>query len=173
VITIEPERPGDRQAVDTLARLSLGNRVTDSPAARMRRGTRAIEGLSLVVLENDDVVGTLRFWPVVIGRRAKALQLGPLAIHPDHRGRGFSRLLVRQGLERAEAQGHRIVVLIGDPAIYGRYGFEAAAPLGITLPEPEDRDRLQVLALAAGALDGVSGEILPDLMLPAASRLSA
>jgi len=173
VITIIEERPSDKAAVDALARLSLGNRTTDSPAARMRAGTKAVKGLCLVALENDSLVGTLRFWPVTVGHGVKALQLGPLAIHPDHRGRGFSRLLMRQGLERAQASGHRIVVLIGDPAIYGRYGFVMAAPRGITLPEEEDRNRLQVLALAPGALDGLTGVVLPDTVSAGGSRLTA
>ena len=173
MITIIEQRPADRQAVDALARLSLGNRLSDSPAARMRAGTRPVPGLSLVALENDALVGTLRFWPVTIGHGVKALQLGPLAIHPDQRGRGFSRLLMRHGLDRAQALGHRLVVLIGDPAIYGRYGFVMAAPLDITLRETEDRNRLQVLALVPGALDGLHGVVLPDTVPSGRPRLTA
>lgn len=173
MITIIQERPGDQQAVETLARLSLGNRTTESPAARMRAGTRPVPEVCMVCLENDILVGTLRFWPITIGHGTKALQLGPLAIHPDQRGRGFSRLLMRQGLERAQALGHRIVVLIGDAAIYSRYGFEAALPHGITLPGEEDRNRLQVLALAPGALDGLHGVCLPDTVAAANKRWSA
>jgi predicted N-acetyltransferase YhbS len=162
VFQIIEERPSDQEAVHTMARLALGNRLTDSPAARMRAGTQPVPGLSLVALENDNLVGTIRFWPILIGAGVKALQLGPVAIEPDHRGRGFSRMLIRYGLDRAQAQGHRIAVLIGDPAIYQRYGFELAAPLGITLPDYEDRDRLQVLGLAPGALDGLRGCVRPD-----------
>lgn len=156
------ERLSDQEAVKTLARLALGNRMTDSPAARLRATSDPVPGLSLIALENDDLVGTIRFWPVMIGAGVKAIQLGPVAIEPSHRGRGISRLLIRYGLERAQAQGHRIVVLIGDHAIYERYGFLPAAPLGITLAEYEDRDRLQVMGLAPGALDGLRGCVRPD-----------
>ena len=156
------ERPSDKKAVLTMARLALGNRLFNSPAARMRAGTQPVPGLSLVALEDDNLVGTTRFWPVLIGAGVKALQLGPVAIEPDHRGRGFSRMLIRHGLDRALAQGHRLVILIGDPAIYERYGFVLAAPLGITLPDFEDRDRLQVLDLVPGVLDGLRGCVRPD-----------
>jgi len=168
LFSILEERPGDRDAVIDLARLSLGNRTTDSPAARMRAGTSPVPGLSMIVLENDELVGTIRYWPVLIGTGAKAIQLGPVAIHPDHRGRGFARMLIRYSLDRAQSLGHRVVVLIGDPALYDRYGFEPALPRGITLPEAEDRERLQVLALAAGALDGLSGVVRGDT-IPSAS----
>jgi len=162
VFSIIEERQHDRAAVEMLARLSLGNRVTDSPAARLRAGANPVPGLSMIVLENDELVGTIRYWPVMIGAGTKAIQLGPVAIHPDQRGRGFARMLIRYSLDRAHDLGHRIVVLIGDPAIYERYGFEAAIPHGITLPEFEDRDRLQVKALAPGALDGLNGAVRPD-----------
>ena len=76
-------------------------------------------------------------------------------------------------LERAQALGHRIVVLIGDAAIYARYGFEAALPHGITLPGEEDRNRLQVLALAPGALEGLHGVCLPETVAAANKRRSA
>jgi predicted N-acetyltransferase YhbS len=173
VFQIIEERPSDQEAVVTMARLALGNRLTDSPAARMRAGTQPVPGLSLVAMENDNLVGTIRFWPVLIGAGVKALQLGPVAIEPDHRGRGFSRMLIRYGLDRAQAQGHRIVVLIGDPAIYARYGFVLAAPHGITLPDFEDRDRLQVLGLAPGALDGLRGCVRPDDFIAADYRRPA
>ncbi|MBT5433331.1 MAG: N-acetyltransferase [Alphaproteobacteria bacterium] len=162
MFSIIEERASDHETVVKLARLSLGNRFTDSPAARMRAGTTPVPGLSMIVLENDKLVGTIRYWPILIGAGTKAIQLGPVAIEPDHRGRGFSRILIRYSLERAQALGHRIAVLIGNPALYGRYGFEPALPRDIVLPETEDRDRLQVMALAPGALDGLSGAIRPD-----------
>lgn len=162
MFSIIEERPSDQSAVQELARLSLGNRLTDSPAARMRAGTSPVPGLSMVILENDVLVGTIRYWPLLIGAGTRAIQLGPVAIHPDQRGRGFARMLIRYSLDRAQTLGHRIVVLIGDHALYQRYGFEPALPRGITLPETEDRDRLQVLALMSGALDGLSGVVRGD-----------
>lgn len=56
------ERLSDQEAVKTLARLALGNRMTDSPAARLRATSDPVPGLSLIALENDDLVGTIRFW---------------------------------------------------------------------------------------------------------------
>lgn len=162
MFSIIEERAEDQDAVLQLARLSLGNRLTDSPAARMRAGTEPVPGLSMVVHENDQLVGTIRYWPVLIGAGTRAIQLGPVAIDPDHRGRGFARMLIRYSLDRAQALGHRLVVLIGEHGLYQRYGFEPALPHGILLPESKDRDRLQILALTPGALDGLSGAVCGD-----------
>ena len=170
MVEIVEERPRDRAAVHDCARLSLGERLTDSPAARMRAGTSPVPGLSMVALEHGAVVGTVRYWPVLIGTGTKAVQLGPVAIHPDFRGRGYSRLLIRASLDRAQALGHRLVVLIGDPALYRRYGFEPALLRGVTLPEPGDRERLQILALVPGALEGLAGVVVPDSAPAGGSR---
>ena len=51
-------------------------------------------------------------------------------------------------LDRAEASGYSLVVLLGDPAYYGRFGFEPSGPLGITyLPVGEGNPHFQVCRL--------------------------
>ena len=162
LVEIIEERPRDRLAVETIARMSLGQRLVDSPAARLRQGSRKIAELSLVALEGEHVIATIRCWPVLIGAGTRAIQLGPVAVDPDHRGRGISRLLITTTLELARTLGHRIVVLIGDGDIYARYGFEPALPRDITLAETRDRERLHVLALVPDALAGLSGVVRPD-----------
>ena len=163
MVEIIEERPRDSFAVETIARMSLGQRYVDSPATRLREGSRRVSELSLVALEDDDVIATVRCWPVLIGAGARAVQLGPVAVGPDHRGRGISRMLITTVLERARALGHRIVVLIGDGNIYARYGFEPALPRNITLAESRDRERLHVIALVPDALAGLSGVVRPDI----------
>ena len=162
LVVIIEERPCDRFAVETIARMSLGHRLVDSPAARLRQGSCRIAKLSLVALEEERIVATIRCWPVLIGAGTRAIQMGPVAVDLSHRGRGISRVLINTTLERARALGHRIVVLIGDGDLYGRYGFEPALPRGITLAETRDRERLHVLALVPDALAGLSGVVRPD-----------
>ncbi|MSP81687.1 MAG: N-acetyltransferase [Alphaproteobacteria bacterium] len=161
MMQIREETPTDGPVIAELVHLALGTRATDSPAARMRAGMRPVAGLCLVAANGTGaVVGTLRFWPVRIGG-VPALQLGPLAVRPERRGEGFGKALLRAGLELARGAGHRIVVLIGDPAYYRPFGFETALSLGIRLPTSFDEARLQVLALTPGALAGVSGVVGP------------
>ena len=162
LVEIIEERLRDRLAVETIARMSLGHRLVDSPAARLRQGSRKIAKLSLVALEEGRVIATIRCWPVLIGAGTRAIQMGPVAVDADHRGRGISRVLINTTLERARTLGHRIVVLIGDGELYSRYGFEPALPRGITLAETRDRERLHVLALVPDALAGLSGVVRPD-----------
>jgi predicted N-acetyltransferase YhbS len=161
MIQIREEVPADAPVIADLVRLALGARATHSPAARMRAGTRPVGGLCLVAANGTgEIVGTLRFWPVRVGT-TPALQLGPLAVRPERRGEGFGKALVREGIVLARAGGHRVLVLIGDPAYYRPFGFAPAVPRGIRLPDPDDEDRLQVLELEPGALAGVAGTVRP------------
>ena len=108
------------------------------------------------------LVGTIRYWPVAIqgaGATRRALLLGPLAVEPSLKGIGLGRALVRESLATARMLGHGLVLLVGDAAYYGQFGFVPATPLGFEMPH-EQPHRLQALELIPGAFaDG--GELAP------------
>ena len=66
---------------------------------------------------------------------------------------------MRHALRAAARRGHRAVLLVGDAAYYGRFGFSAEQTGGLWLPGLGDRSRLLGRELVAGALDGVRGAI--------------
>jgi predicted N-acetyltransferase YhbS len=99
--------------------------------------------------------------PVCIGD-TRALLLGPLTVEPPFRGRGVGRALLDRALKDARAKGHRLVLLVGDEAYYGRIGFRPVPKGRATMPGPVDYSRLLVVELVAGAFSDVSGDIGPD-----------
>jgi predicted N-acetyltransferase YhbS len=115
--------------------------------------------LSFVARENACVIGSLRFWPIVVGRKTPALLLGPLVVEPALRGRGVGIGLMLRGLARARAEGHRLVFLVGDEPYYARVGFRYVEPGAFAFCGPVDERRLLVRELAPNALSGVSGAI--------------
>ncbi|MEQ8266738.1 MAG: N-acetyltransferase [Parvibaculum sp.] len=126
---------------------------------RLRDGVEAEASLSLVALDRGKVVGTLRFWPVEIAGQVPALLLGPLVTAPDRQGEGIGGKLMHEGLARAAAQGHRIVVLVGDEPYYRRFGFTRALARRLELPGWVDPARFLARELASGALAGIGGMI--------------
>lgn len=78
-----------------------------------------------------------------------ALGLGPLSVHPAHQGRGIGSALMHTLLGAASAMGEPVVVLLGDPALYSRFGFVPASGLGIEGPDPAWGDNFQARALGA------------------------
>ncbi|MGA8952974.1 MAG: N-acetyltransferase, partial [Xanthobacteraceae bacterium] len=116
-------------------------------------------GLSMVAVEHGRLVGTVRLWNVGAGPERPALLLGPLAVDPAHRNRGIGATLIRRAIARGRVAGHRVILLIGDAAYYGRFGFSAALTGTLWMPGGHDRDRLLALELRPGALDGARGLI--------------
>ncbi len=153
------ERSGDDSLIEPLLDRCFGFDRHHKTVYRLRAGVAPIEKLCFVALASDGgLLGSLRFWPVRIGA-APAILLGPLAVDPALQGAGIGRGLLRHGLTRAKRQGARICVVVGAPDYYAPFGFENAAGHGLILPGPVEPERFQVLEIALGALDGVSGLI--------------
>jgi predicted N-acetyltransferase YhbS len=167
-ISVDETTLEDHDAVEHLLDLSFGSGRRSKTSYRLREGSVAVPGLSLVVRDKGvTLAGTISFWPLAIGeRQTPALLLGPLAVHPDRQGLGIGLTLMREGLARAAAQGHGLVLLVGDEPYYAKVGF-ARLPKGrIGLPGPFDPERFLYLELKPGALAGVSGMASAALAVP-------
>lgn len=153
---IAAERPEHAAAIAELLDMSFGPERERKTVYRLREGVAPDPALCHVALENGALRGSLRFWPI-LAAGAPALLLGPLAVAPEHRGRGFGVALIRHGLAQAEALDHRIVLLVGDPEYYERFGFRRAPAQGLTLPGPVEERRFLGLELVPGALADLVG----------------
>lgn len=158
-MTIRLERPQDAAAIEALLDRSFGPDRTRKSSYRLRAGVAPASALCFVnTLDDGTIAATLRFWPIVIGPKAvPALLLGPLAVEPPLQGNGYGKALMRHGLAAARAQGHRIVVLVGDPEYYAPFGFSRTATMTLAMPGPTELHRFLGLELAPGALEGVAG----------------
>ncbi|MEM7178269.1 MAG: N-acetyltransferase [Pseudomonadota bacterium] len=128
---------------------------------QLREGVAPIADLCTIIRDEfDQVVGCIRFWPVCIGEAGTpALLLGPIAVHPTRQSEGLGALLIGDALERARDLGWRLVLLVGDPPYYSRFGFRPAAPLGIDFPQPVNRERVLIRELIDNSTQGVSGAV--------------
>ena len=80
---------------------------------------------------------------------AAVLGLGPLSVDPGHQRSGVGSALLHAVLGAADALDEPLVALLGDPAYYGRFGFQPATAVGITAPDPAWGDLFQVRTLTA------------------------
>ena len=158
---IREEKIADVVARETLLDEAYGAARFAKTSERLREGRLPARGLSLVAVEGRRLVGTVRLWNVVAGPGRDAVLLGPLAVHPDCRNRGIGKALVRRAIARARLAGHGAILLVGDLAYYGRFGFSAASTGGLWMPGRYERDRLLALELKPGALAGARGLISP------------
>lgn len=124
---IREEAPGDEDAIRALTRDAFRDAphssFTEAAIVDALRAAGAL-ALSLVAEADARIVGHVAFSPVRIERAEGAwFGLGPVSVQADHRRRGIGAALVREGLSRLRCEGAAGVVVLGDPAWYGRFGF--------------------------------------------------
>jgi predicted N-acetyltransferase YhbS len=159
MVTIREEKIGDAPSREALLDAAYGAARFQKASERLREGRLPADSLSLVATDRGRVVGTVRLWHIAAGPGRPALLLGPLAVDQHSRNRGIGSALVRRAIARARFAGHGAIVLVGDAAFYGRFGFTAALTGHLWMPGRCDRDRLLALELRPGALAGAHGLI--------------
>lgn len=156
-IAITDERASHAGARDTLLDQAFGPERVRKTSERLREGRLPAEGLALVALCGERLVGTIRLWQVALGPGRPGLLLGPVAVDAGLRSAGIGGRLIGEALGRAAARGHKAVILVGDEPYYRRFGFSPDGMDRLWLPGPVDRARFLGLALVPGALDGAHG----------------
>jgi putative acetyltransferase len=158
MISILHERPEDTNAIRFVLEEAFGqSNEADLVDALRHRGALT---LTLVALRENEVVGHILFSPVTIespGSSFHAIGLGPMAVLPPYQGKGIGSRLVRAGLEQCRRAGHEIVVVLGHPDFYGRFGFVPTRHRGIHCEFDVPDDVFMIMELRQGALAGRGG----------------
>jgi predicted N-acetyltransferase YhbS len=159
-LTFRPVTDADLPSIRLLQDQCFGPGRFARAAYRVREGLPLFSKHCLCASIGDEVVASLRMTPITIGGEAGALLLGPLAVTPRLAGQGIGRRLVAEALQRAEAEGVRLVILVGDVPYYGRFGFAPVPEGRIVLPGPVNPARLLAVELTPGALADYRGLVV-------------
>jgi len=157
-VTVRPESAADREAIRRLNTLAFhGDVEADLVEALHRDGLT----LSSLVAEVDGaVVGHIlfsRMWVDTPDGPLDAACLAPMAVLPSHQRRGVGSVLIHYGLAGMRRLGEGVVIVVGHPAYYPRFGFGPAGAHGLTSPFPDEA--FMTLELLPGALEGVTGPV--------------
>jgi putative acetyltransferase len=145
-------------AVRRVNRLAFGQEDEARLVDALRDGGYA--RVSLVAEVDRQLVGHILFstLPILTPEgTVEALALAPMAVVPSHQRRGIGSMLVREGLRTCAAMEHRIVVVVGHPEFYPRFGFSAR--LAEPLKSPYSGPAFMALELVSGALETIEGEV--------------
>lgn len=157
---VRAEQAGDEEGIRRVVTAAFGGTGEADLVEALRRSDAWLPDLSLVALDRHELVGYVLFTRARVDG-LPALGLAPVAVEPSRQRQGVGDALVRAGLEVARAGGERVVVVIGHPSYYPRFGFVPAVPRGLTsvFAPGEHADAFMVLELTPGALTGVSGPV--------------
>jgi putative acetyltransferase len=159
---IRPEQPTDHDQVFQVNQLAFGQPDEARLVQALRSSSAFIPELSLVAVEDERIVGHILFSRIAVRSGTtthQALALAPIAVLPTRQRVGIGSSLVRRGLLEARQLGHRVVIVVGHPEYYPRFGFVPCEPLGVRSPFAVSPRAFMLLELEPNALAGVRGEV--------------
>ena len=136
MISIRAERPEDLPAIRHVNEMAF-ERPDEADLVDALRGSDAwLPELSLVAEDESGIVGHALFSLVQLDSGPDLLSLAPMAVASDRQRAGIGSSLIRHGLELAQHTEYPLVVVLGHPAYYPRFGFESG-------PGPGHRDAIR------------------------------
>lgn len=169
-IVIRLEKKEEHREVENLVRESFWNVYRPGCLEHfvlheLRNDADFVPQLDLVMLLDGRIIGQNVFVRAVIksdsGEDLPIMTMGPICIAPEFKRQGYGKILLDYSLERAKEMGCGAVCFEGSIGFYGKSGFTYASEFGIRyhgLPKGADQSFFLCKELAAGYLDGVTGE---------------
>jgi putative acetyltransferase len=148
-MNIRCETPSDYPAIGEVNKLAFGRKNEAQLIEEIRGSEFYIPELALVADIDHVVVGHILFSYIDLVDEVtlKVLGLAPIAVHPSFQKRGIGSMLVQAGLAKAKSRKEDIVIVLGHPNFYARFGFEPSVKYGIVSPFPVPEDVFMVKQL--------------------------
>ncbi len=158
-VVVRPETHTDFNAIHEVNRLAFGQDAEADLVDGLRAG--GFVRLSLVAEVGGEIVGHILFsrLPIVAETGVvEALALEPMAVLPTHQRQGIGTKLVEEGLRTCRDDGHKIVVVLGHPGFYPRFGFSDSLAVPLSSPFGGGESWMAV-ELVPGGLAGMVGRV--------------
>ncbi|MBP5974077.1 N-acetyltransferase [Brasilonema sp. CT11] len=161
MLDFAPETHNQRAKIRQVITDAFARTQEASLVDKIRNSANFIPELSLVALENGDVLGHILFSRIFIeaSEQIPALALAPLAVTPQRQRQGIGSQLVQVGLSKCRESDYSVVVVVGDPRYYRRFDFQKASQLGLHSSLPIPDEAFMVLELKPSALMNINGNV--------------
>jgi putative acetyltransferase len=93
---------------------------------------------SLVAEVDNQVIGYVSYSPIFLKSDSSisAYILAPLAVFPEQQKQGIGSNLINAGIDMLTKDGVGVLLVYGDPAYYGRFGFKEDVGHSFVPPYP-------------------------------------
>ena len=157
-LIVRPETLEDIPAIYQVNQLAF-DRENEARLVDKLREENAVT-LSLVAILDGKIVGHILFSPVTITNadfQWQAVGLGPMAVLPYYQNQHIGSALIRSGLDELRDLGHDVVIVLGHPEYYPRFGFKPSKPFGIQWEINVPDEVFMVAELREESLNGRKG----------------
>jgi putative acetyltransferase len=158
----QPENRTEQQAIRSVNESAFGGNEEADLVDRLRAEGHTL--ISLVAGLHSHIVGHVlfsRMWIETQDTVLSAVALAPVAVLPEHQRRGIGQRLIQHGLDLLRERGEAVVIVVGHPDYYPRFGFSSEKAKVLESPFPGDA--FMALELTPGALREVRGRVeYPD-----------
>ena len=140
---------------------AFGRRAEAELVDKLRDTEGFVPQLCLVADNSGVILGHVMFTRVTLESDppVKVLALAPVSVYPAYQKRGIGSALIRRGLAIADERGEPLVVVLGHPEYYPRFGFVPASSLGIESPWPDIPDDAFMAKPLSGYRDDMKGTV--------------
>jgi predicted N-acetyltransferase YhbS len=133
---VRPETPRDLDSIRAVHRAAFPTAAEADLVDRLRETGALVPELCMVAIGDGELVGHIAFSRARLDDGPDILALAPMAVQPEHQGRGAGSALVRESLGAARSTEFPLVVVLGHADYYPRFGFAPAQALGVHAPFP-------------------------------------
>jgi putative acetyltransferase len=162
MMLVRSERPEDCAAIHLVNEEAFGRPDEADLVDRLR--LKGVVLASFVAEVEDMIAGHILFSRMSIETTDKsvaAVALAPLAVIPKFQRQGIGTMLTAHGLAWLRAQSEKIVLVLGHPDYYQRFGF--LTDKARFIESPFNPKSFMALELKPNALDGIRGKVrYPD-----------
>jgi len=158
VIVIRCEDADERPAVQSVNLEAFGQ--ADEADLIDRLHQEGVVLLSLVAVVGTKIAGHIlfsRMWIDNANGSIPAVALAPMAVLPSHQRQGVGGRLIRSGLDWLRNRGEQIVIVLGHPDYYPRFGFSTEKARALESPFPSYA--FMAMELSLNALGGICGRV--------------
>jgi putative acetyltransferase len=149
----------DPRAIRAVNEAAFGGLYEADLVDNLRAGGHSL--ISLVAELDGAIVGHIlfsRMWIKTPTELIPAVALAPVAVLPEHQRNGIGGRLIRFGLDLLREGGEQIVIVVGHPEYYPRFGFSTGKARALESPFPADA--FMAMELSTGALTRVQGAVV-------------